>query len=111
MTTHDDDADGILKDADHTLSRLEKMCCAPGRSPQMASIADALASVRSRVAALDGTEASVDRLIGQLEETGSQIGALQVGCCAPARMPLYSKLLTSLTEIQRHAQAQIGQGH
>lgn len=77
----------------------------------MEAIAGSLASVRSSVAALDGSEVLVAQLIQQLEHTGSQIGTLQVGCCAPARMPLYSKLLTSLTEIQRHAKAQIGQGH
>lgn len=111
MTTQLQGHGGLLDDADHTLTRLEKMCCAPGRSPQMEAIAGSLASVRGSVAALDGTEESLIRLIAQLEHTGSQIGTLQVGCCAPARMPLYSKLLTSLTEIQRHAKAQIGQGH
>ena len=111
MTTDTPAPVELIDDAEDTLSRLERMCCAPDRSPQMAAIGDSLTSIRSAVSALDGSEDAVTTLIARLESTGSQIGTLQVGCCAPARMPLYSKLLTSLTEIQRAAKAQIGQGH
>ena len=30
------------------------------------------------------------------------VGALQVGCCAPNRLPLYATLLEQLNVVQRH---------
>ena len=34
-----------------------------------------------------------------LEEAGAQIGRLQVTCCTPKRLPLYTRILTGLTTI------------
>ncbi len=50
-------------------------------------------------------------VVGLLEETGARIGALQVGCCAPPRMPVYARLLDALTEIQLAVNAAAGSGH
>jgi hypothetical protein len=108
-TTPDDTA--ILDDADRTLVRLEKLCCAPGRSPQMTAIADDLAGLRASLHDFSGAQADADPIIAAMEVTGGRIGRLQVGCCAPARMPLYADLLTSLTELQRNVNAQVGRGH
>ena len=103
--------DTILKDAEKTLTKLEKLCCQPERSPAMQAIADGLSATRFDFASFDGDVTAADSIVARLEETGSRIGKLQVGCCAPARMPLYAELLTSLTELQRAANAQVGRGH
>lgn len=108
-TTHY--ATAILDDADRTLVRLEKLCCAPGRSPQMTAIADDLAVLRRSLSDFSGAQPEADTIIFAMEATGARIGRLQVGCCAPARMPLYADLLTSLTELQREVNAQVGRGH
>lgn len=105
------DVTHLLSDADSTIARLEKLCCAPGRSPAMQQIADDLAAARAQFGDFAGEESAADSIVALLEETGSRIGRLQVGCCAPARMPLYADLLTSLTELQRAANAEVGRGH
>ncbi len=101
----------LLNDADRTVARLEKLCCEPGRSPAMQAIAGHLAAARSELDGFSGDEATATSIIALLEETGGRVGRLQVGCCAPARMPLYADLLTSLTELQRRINASIGRGH
>ena len=101
----------VLDGAEKTLTKLEKLCCQPERSPAMQAIADGLSATRSDFAGFDGDVTAADSIVARLEETGSRIGKLQVGCCAPARMPLYADLLTSLTELQRAANAQVGRGH
>lgn len=97
-----------LDDCDATLVRLDKMCCAPSRSPQMARLAETLEATRSHLDA--GLEQS-DAALSALEDAGGQLGKLQVGCCAPARMPLYASMLEGFTEIQRAVNAARGQGH
>lgn len=77
----------------------------------MQAIADDLAATRAEFAGSVGTESAADSILTLLEETGSRVGRLQVGCCAPARMPLYADLLVSLTELQRAANARVGRGH
>lgn len=109
--TDQTDAPGLLAGAEQTLARLDKMCCEPGRSPRLAAIAGDLADARVKFDLFDGNPADADEIVTLLEGTGGRIGRLQVGCCAPARMPLYADLLTSLTELQRHANAQVGRGH
>ncbi len=100
-----------LKECDAALVKLDKTCCDPGRSPQMAALAATLASARSFVelSAADPTLAS--RAIAELEDAGAQVGRLQVGCCAPNRMPLYVTILGGLTESQLRLNASLGLGH
>lgn len=108
------DADAIqtalatLDDCDAVLVRLDKMCCDPNRSPQMARLAETLEATRSHLG--DGLEQS-DAALSALEDAGGRLGRLQVGCCAPARMPLYASMLEGFTEIQRAVNAARGQGH
>jgi len=44
-------------------------------------------------------------------DIGGQIGHLHVGCCAPARMPLYADALSSLTDVQLSINQSAGRGH
>lgn len=97
-----------LDDCDATLVRLDKMCCAPSRSPQMAQLADTLRATRSH---LDVGLDESDSALSTLEDAGGQLGRLQVGCCAPARMPLYASMLEGFTNIQRSVNAARGEGH
>ncbi|NNF65034.1 MAG: hypothetical protein HKN07_12370 [Acidimicrobiia bacterium] len=97
-----------LDKCDATLVRLDKMCCDPGRSPQMARLAETLRETRTHLGA--GID-EADRALSKLEAAGSQLGRLQVGCCAPARMPLYSSMLEGFTEIQIAVNSARGQGH
>jgi hypothetical protein len=46
-----------------------------------------------------------------LEDAGGQIGRLQVGCCAPDRLPLYERILTGLTTAQIAVSRARGAGH
>lgn len=101
----------VLDGADRTLAKLEKLCCEPGRSPAMAEVADDLAAVRSAVGVFDGDASQADSIVERLEQAGSRIGRLQVGCCAPARMPLYADLLAALTDLQRCTNAGAGRAH
>ena len=84
------------------LGDLDAMCCEPGRSPRMAELGATLDAARGelRTVAADagsGTAAAMETL----EDAGAQIGRLQVGCCAPSRLPLYNEILESLMTAQR----------
>lgn len=46
-----------------------------------------------------------------LRDAGSRLGALQVECCAEARMPLYAEALESLTATQLNMNRELGRGH
>jgi len=41
-------------------------------------------------------------------EVGGMIGRLQVGCCAPPRMPLYAEALSYLNTIQLEVDRELG---
>lgn len=101
----------LLDGAKETLTKLEKLCCRPERSPAMQALAHELVVVGSQFETYGGDVPDVEAIIQRLERTGAQIGKLQVGCCAPARMPLYADLLTSLMELQRIATGLVGGGH
>ncbi|MDH3540042.1 MAG: hypothetical protein OEP52_08615 [Acidimicrobiia bacterium] len=83
------------------LEELDANCCVPGRSPRMAQLADTLSAARVRIQGLDLDPGSAADAIAQLEEAGAQIGSLQIGCCAPSRLPLYADMLRELTGAQR----------
>jgi hypothetical protein len=81
------------------VDELDRRCCEPGRSPRLLALAAKLTEVRSITAAAD--ERSSDEMLALLEEAGAMVGALQVGCCAPNRLPLYATVLEQLNILQR----------
>ena len=89
-----------LTDCDAVVDRLHKMCCEPDRSPRMLAIKESIASVRADLETPDDDAGVIDRSISTVEDVGGQLGKLQVGCCAPARMPLYADALKHLTTVQ-----------
>jgi hypothetical protein len=100
-----------LADCDAVVDRLHKMCCEPDRSPRMLAIKETIASVRAELdASSDDTEA-LDRALASLMDIGAQIGYLQVGCCAPARMPLYADALNYLSVAQLNIDRPAGMTH
>ena len=59
-------------------------------------------------------QATVDTgrdVVSTLENAGSQIGSLQVACCAPARLPLYTQMLGDLSTVQRTVTASFDLDH
>lgn len=116
MSNHSEEANAeaiataLLEGANATLVELESKCCQPLRSPRMAALADTLKEIEGLVpSAADAAVA--ESLVSQLDHAGSQIGGLQVTCCAPARMPLYSSMLTDLMKLQRWVKRQSDLGH
>ena len=104
-------ADLALDDCAVALEQLEARCCDPGRSPRMAAPGETLAAARRHLGDLaTGDDASRSALAG-LEDAGAQVGRLQVGCCAPNRLPLYADLLEGLTRAQLAINASLGRGH
>jgi len=55
--------------------------------------------------------AAAEGIVSGLEDAGAQIGALQVGCCTPARMPLYATMLEELMAVRRTVKKAAGIGH
>ena len=100
-----------LDRADAALSKLDAGCCEPGRSPRISELGNSLATAKSMLAAVGDDLDAADDLLAKLEDAGSQIGSLQVGCCAPNRMPLYAEMLTGLMTIQRSVNQTVGRGH
>lgn len=88
-----------LDTAESTLADLDRRCCDGGRSPRLEALATKLAEVRR---AVEGSGATAPtELLPLLEEAGAMVGALQVGCCAPNRLPLYARLLEQLNVLQQ----------
>ncbi len=83
------------------LGVLDANCCEPGRSPRLAELGNTLteAKVKLRAVTIDSDIAGPAAL-DVLESAGAQVGRLQVGCCAPDRMPLYAEILENLTVAQ-----------
>lgn len=73
----------------------------------MKALGETLAMAKSGLADTDAAEVTLTHL----EDAGAQIGRLQVGCCAPARLPLYASFLEGLMEAQRSIKAELGEGH
>ena len=108
-SAHIADAIAQIDECERVVNRLHKMCCEPDRSPRMLEILEGLAQVRILVGAMSegiaDSSASKELVVMSLESIGSQLGSLQVACCAPARMPLYAQTLVGLTEVQLHVSA------
>ncbi len=100
-----------LDEAEVALADLEARCCKPERSPRMKALADTLADVRSGLGRVDDDHDAADQVYESLGDAGSQIGWLQVGCCAENRLPLYHTLLENLTLTQRTVKKATGGGH
>ncbi len=100
-----------LDDCREALAKLDALCCEPGRSPSMAALGATVASARSTIEGIVADPGIVDEALGRLEDAGAQVGRLQVGCCAPARLPLYARLLEGLTKAQLVVNAAVGRGH
>lgn len=95
------DSVALLARCDGVMDELEANCCAPRRSPRMAELRDALAATTSLLGAYEAQTVSAEDVVDSIETAGSQIGGLQVSCCAPSRMPLYDSLLHDLMQVQR----------
>ena len=100
-----------LDDAEDALRTLDAACCDPGRSPRMKRLADTLIQARGGLEHAVSDPSTAEAAITQLEEAGSQIGSLQVGCCAPNRLPLYARMLEDLTTAQLSLNRALGTGH
>lgn len=82
------------------VAELERRCCDGGRSPDLAALATKLSEIRQAASRPDvGEPGAAGEL---LREAGAMVGALQVGCCAPNRLPLYATVLEQLNVVQRH---------
>lgn len=75
-------------------------CCEPHRTPHLEALAQLLGEASRQ---LTGLTATTDPLpvIARLEDAGAAAGRLQVGCCAPGRIPLYAEVLEGLMTAQR----------
>ncbi|HSJ34714.1 MAG TPA: hypothetical protein VLB85_06625 [Acidimicrobiia bacterium] len=104
-------AERALDDADETVRRLHAACCEPGRSPAMEALAADLVLARERLHSVAVDAGTADDLISGLEEAGARVGHLQVGCCAPGRLPLYARLLEDLTKVQLTVNRHLGRSH
>ncbi len=113
MTTTDKlkPAYAALDDCDAALEELDSLCCRPERSPRMAALAETLAATRAGLDRVGDDQHGADETLAHIEDAGAQIGWLQVGCCAPARLPLYRTLLEGLTVTQRSLTRATGGGH
>lgn len=94
-----------LGDARTALIKLDKLCCEPGRSPAMAALGETLDRAEAALGHDD------DAAISLLEDAGGQVGRLQVGCCAPARLPLYARMLEDFANAQLSINKARGAGH
>ena len=94
-----DPVSAALDSAMSAVDELDRRCCEPGRSPRLAALGDKLIEIR-RVAG-GSNEVGPDAVLALLEEAGAMVGALQVGCCAPNRLPLYASVLEQLNVLQR----------
>jgi citrate lyase beta subunit len=91
-----------LQHASAAVRTLHEGCCQPLRSPRMEALSATLDHARAALDGLDDDPADALRVIEQLEDAGAQLGYLQVACCAPSRIPLYTSALESLGKTQRH---------
>ena len=90
-----------LDEADEAVRELHAGCCQPLRSPRMETLANTLDAARGKLGDLGDDPVTASVVIAILEDAGSQLGHLQVACCAPARTKLYSATLENLAQIQR----------
>ena len=100
-----------LDDCAAALDQLEARCCEPGRSPRMRALGETLAAARINIEGIADDASAANVALVELEDAGAQVGRLQVGCCAPNRLPLYADMLEGLTNAQLAVNAELGRGH
>jgi len=89
-----------LDAAAESVRELHEGCCQPLRSPRMEKLAGTIEEVRRLLG--DAADArSAEAVTKVLQDAGGQIGWLQVACCTPARMRLYTETLENLSRVQR----------
>jgi hypothetical protein len=93
------------------LRQLEAKCCDPGRGPRMTELAITISDARRGVERAAGDPAEAARALALLEDAGAQVGRLQVGCCAPGRLPLYATILVGLTTVQLTVNRALDRAH
>jgi len=77
----------------------------------MKALGKTLGSARKGLAAGVADPDAAEQVLTLLEDAGAQVGRLQVGCCAPKRLPLYAEILEELTTAQLTINSEIGRGH
>ncbi len=100
-----------LDGCDTALVELAAQCCKPKRSPCMEAIADSLAGARTGLDGVGDDHGAADAALEHIEDAGTQIGWLEVGCCTPNRIPLYRTLLEGLATAQRSLKKATDGGH
>jgi hypothetical protein len=75
----------------------------------MTAVEDSLVAIRHDLDSDDSK--SLDHALRRLAEVGEAVGALQVGCCAPGRMPLYAEALIHLNTVQLGITKELGGAH
>lgn len=90
-----------LERAGEVVDELHAACCEPLRSPRMEALSATLRTAHAALSELDGDTDAAGRVVALLEDAGSQLGYLQVACCAPARIKLYTEALERLGKTQR----------
>lgn len=74
----------------------------------MAALAATIGRAEELVRIIPEDPTSASATFAALEDAGGQIGALQIGCCAPNRLPLYAEILEGLTKAQQGISRSIG---
>jgi len=100
-----------LDDCEAALRKLDATCCEPGRSPRMKILGQTLIAARGALSRVTDDPGAAGEASGFLEEAGAQVGRLQVGCCAPKRLPLYTRILHGLTTAHQTLDRALGSGH
>ena len=103
-----------LQRASDALDRLDRLCCDPGRSPRMAALRTMIDGITAATTGFTGESDEADEadeIVHRLEEAGAAIGRLEIGCCAPNRLPLYATMLEELTKVRTSVDAAAGRGH
>ena len=77
----------------------------------MKRLGETLAEARRDIANVNADPGTATTAIEHLGDAGAQVGRLQVGCCAPNRLPLYVDLLEGLTTAQLEVNRSLGQSH
>lgn len=90
-----------LRHASATVRTLHEGCCQPLRSPRMETLSATLDQATAALEGLDTNPGDALKAIERLEDAGAQLGYLQVACCAPSRIPLYTSALENLGKTQR----------
>ena len=77
----------------------------------MKALAETLDGARKAVERIGTDPDAPEAALIHLEDAGSQVGGLQVGCCTPKRLPLYTRILHDLTTAQLAINEATGRGH